>query len=710
MKITRFLPALLPALLLAVLLPADASAQAARKPRITVIGTGGTIAGQSETRTSFQNYRAGQKLIADMVGELKPQIDEVADVTTIQFGNRSSGGYDIPDYYDLTLAVQKALETADGVVVTTGTSTMDEFIYWSDLTVQSQKPVVYTGAMRPWTVVGTDAHANLFNAIVLAASGETKCMGSVIMLNDEFHAAKEVWKSDNERMDTFIGRGTGSLGTVDDLRVHTWRAPPRFQFCNDPAKWNTPFDLTRIQKSQLPRVEAIMGGQNTSGDEAVRAFADAGVKGIISATQSVSQEARRYAQDKGVVFVNTQRFRTADDNMMPQKARLLLMLSLAFSTTPEQAMQKYEQIANLEWGEQRPYVNPGGRVMPTATVSTYTKPKVHVIGTGGTIAGHAVDRSGIQSYRACTYPIDVMVDFLRPHINEIADVTTSQFGNRGSGGYSIQEYYDLTLAIQKAAETADAVVVTTGTGTQDEFVYWSEVTVRTQKPVVFTGAMRPWDGIGTDAHANLLNAIVLAASLETKCFGTVNILNDEVHAAREVWKSDNARMDTFIDRQVGNLGYVDERNTRTWRAPPRVQFCNDPAKWMWPIDVAQMDRANLPRVEMLMGYQGAKLDEAIRAYADAGVKGIVLAGGGGSGEARQYAESKGVVFVSTQRFRSGAENFMPQKARLLLLAALATSKTKEEALAKYNQIKSLEFGEQKPAPTRATNQAQGAGF
>jgi L-asparaginase/Glu-tRNA(Gln) amidotransferase subunit D len=117
-----------------------------------------------------------------------------------------------------------------------------------------------------------------------------------------------------------------------------------------------------------------------------------------------------------------------------------------------------------------------------------------------------------------------------------------------------------------------------------------------------------------------------------------------------------------------------------------------------------MDRANLPKVEMLMGYQGAKLDEAIKAYADAGIKGIVLAGGGGSQDAVRYAESKGVVFVRTQRFRSGAENFMPQKARLLLIAALATSKTKEEALAKYEQIKSLEFGGQ--AGTPATNQSQ----
>jgi L-asparaginase len=347
-------------------------------------------------------------------------------------------------------------------------------------------------------------------------------------------------------------------------------------------------------------------------------------------------------------------------------------------------------------------------LMAPVAVSAQAKPKVAVIGTGGTISGHAADRSALQSYRAGSYTIDVMVDFLRPSLNEIADVTTTQFGNRGSGGYSIAEYFDLTAAIEKAAQTADAVVVTTGTGTQDEFVYWSEVSVHSQKPVVFVGAMRPWDVVGTDAHANLLNAIVLAASGETQCMGTVNMLNDEIHAAREVWKSDNERMDTFIDRQVGQLGFVDERNVRMWRSTPRTQLCADPAAWMWPIDVTKWaDPKKPPRVEMLMGYQGARLDEAIRAYADAGVNGIVLAGGGGTPDAVKYAEGKGVIFVRTERFRSGPENFMPQKARLLLIGSIATGGSKEEILARYKYVKELEFNDRKtfPKPTGTTTAA-----
>ena len=233
-----------PALAFALALFGPAAAGAQSLPRVTVIGTGGTISGASETRTSFQDYDAGKVLIADMVDELRPQIDEVAEVSTIQFGNRGSGGYTIEEYYDLTLAIEKAAETADAVVVTTGTGTQDEFVYWSEITVRTQKPVVFVGAMRPWTVIGSDAQANLFNAIVLAASGETRCFGSVNMLNDEFHAAKEVWKSDSSRMDTFVDRSVGVLGYIDGLDVRTFRAPPRIQRCDDPEAWVWPIDIT----------------------------------------------------------------------------------------------------------------------------------------------------------------------------------------------------------------------------------------------------------------------------------------------------------------------------------------------------------------------------------------------------------------------------------------------------------------------------------
>ena len=348
-RTTRHATATLGLVILTGLLPWDAAGQQTL-PQVTVVATGGTIAGQSETRTSFQSYEAGQLLISDMVAALRPEIDEVAEVTSVQFGNRGSGGYDIADYYELTLEVERALDTADAVVVTSGTTTMDEMVYWLDLTIQSRKPVVITGAMRPWTVIGSDAQANLFNAIVLAASGETRCFGTVLMMNDEFHAAKEVWKGNGMRLDTFVSRQMGILGYIDELEVRTYRAPPRIQHCDAPARWRTPFDLSRIAKGDLPRTEVLIGYQGAGLAEPIAAWAEAGVDGIVLAGARIPPDVRAAAEAKGVVFQRTQRFRTGGDNLYPQKARLLLLLALAFTDQSEQVTAWFERYGAIEFG------------------------------------------------------------------------------------------------------------------------------------------------------------------------------------------------------------------------------------------------------------------------------------------------------------------------------------------------------------------------
>jgi len=326
------------------------AAEPQRKPKIVVIGTGGTISGVSDTRVSFQTYRSGQLKISDMVAHLQPEIGKVADVSTVQFGNKGSGGYTIKEFYDLTKEVDDELKHADGVVVTTGTDTMEEFAYWLDLTVRSRKPVVLTGSMRPWTVVGTDAPANLYNAITLAASGRTECNGTVIMLNDEIQAARDVTKTNALRMDTFKSREVGVLGYVDETRIRMLRSTPRAEHCDDPRKWATPFDLSKVDRDRLPRVEIVYGYQEAGG-EAITAFADAGVRGIVTAgtgsggISSAQSAARTAAIAKGVTFVSTTRTGSGasyggstgvipGEDLLPQKARILLLLSLARTSDP----------------------------------------------------------------------------------------------------------------------------------------------------------------------------------------------------------------------------------------------------------------------------------------------------------------------------------------------------------------------------------------
>ncbi|MEU1785595.1 asparaginase [Streptomyces sparsogenes] len=312
-------------------------------PKVAVIGTGGTIAGVSRTRVSFQDYESGKLPVSRLVNDLKPEVDAIADVSTQQFGNKDSNNYSIAEYRRLTAAVDRALKTEDAVVVTTGTDTMEEFAYWLDLTVRSDKPVVLTGAMRPWTVVGSDAPANLYNAIHLAASGKTTCYGTVVMLNDQVQAAREVRKTDALRTDTFNSGASGELGVVDQDHIRLNRAPARVQQCGKKS-WETPFDLAKTGRT-LPRVEIAYSYQGAGG-EAVKAFADAGADGIVTAGTGAGgvspqmSEARADAVKNGVLFASASRTGSGavyDDHtdgvigaqdLTPQKARLLLLLSL----------------------------------------------------------------------------------------------------------------------------------------------------------------------------------------------------------------------------------------------------------------------------------------------------------------------------------------------------------------------------------------------
>lgn len=331
----------------------------------------------------------------------------------------------------------------------------------------------------------------------------------------------------------------------------------------------------------------------------------------------------------------------------------------------------------------------------SATKST-EKPKVVVVGTGGTISGQAEGRDTFTDYRAGTYEMEAMLDTLRPEVDAVADVSAVQFGNSGSSGYTMEQFHELTGVVEDQLETADAVVVTTGTDTQEEFAYWLDQTVQSRKPVITTGSMRPWGAgegpdsdqvFGTDAPANLFNAIKLGASQQTYCFGTTLMLNDEIYAARSVTKTNSYRTDTFDDPAYGPLGWIDGDNITLGRAPARVMSC-DSDDWFTPFDLSKVDGSSLPRVEILTSYQQAGA-ESITAFANAGVKGIVTAGTGAGGisaemsAARKKAyDEQNVWFVSTTRTGTGSVygdnegviaggDLTAVKARILLLLSRA---------------------------------------
>jgi L-asparaginase len=374
--------------------PPAAAEESSRVPKVTVVATGGTIAGTARDGNPFgyQSYRAGQILMEQLVAESFALHEEwaesqgvppVADVDVVQSGNSGSGGVTFDRLLTLSRQVDEALQTSDGVVVTSGTDTMEEIGRFLDLTVRSPKPVVITGAMRPWDVVGTDGPANLYNAIVTAASGKTAWFGTVLMLNDEIHAVSDVTKGNTLRMDTFDTPQLGMLGYVDRDRVRIYRATPRAMRVLDgmtgnaismPAAldaWQTPFDLSEIDSADdLARVELLYSyhqGAEGLGD-AVNAWVEAGVDGIVTAGTGAGGfpgSARNPAVEAGVVFVSSSRTGSGSvysgstsgdipegqgtvipgDNMRPQAARILLMLALTYFDDVEDVRD-----AVIEWG------------------------------------------------------------------------------------------------------------------------------------------------------------------------------------------------------------------------------------------------------------------------------------------------------------------------------------------------------------------------
>jgi L-asparaginase len=331
----------------------------------------------------------------------------------------------------------------------------------------------------------------------------------------------------------------------------------------------------------------------------------------------------------------------------------------------------------------------------SAASAQTAKPKIHLLGTGGTISGSAPERTALSGYKAGSFTLAQMLADV-PEVNEVAEITHEQFRNVGSGNIGAADILALAQRIQKlATEQPDIAgfVVTHGTGTLEQTAYFLHLTVRTDKPIVVVGAMRPWSAISTDAHLNLINAVRVAAHPESRGKGALVVLNDEINGAREATKTDTYRVETFNSREYGFLGYADPDRVVFYRVPERRHTF----KSEFVID----DVKELPQVDIVYGYQDASAAPVAALIAD-GAKGLVSASGSPAlSAALKKAASEGIAVVSSDSKGQGrvlnsparlaeglvsGDNLRPQKARILLQLALACGKTSPEELQRiFNQ-------------------------
>jgi L-asparaginase len=319
-------------------------------------------------------------------------------------------------------------------------------------------------------------------------------------------------------------------------------------------------------------------------------------------------------------------------------------------------------------------------------------PRVALIVTGGTIDSVGVDRLDLAWYIEAGKRLQEgeLLERL-PELSQVAAVEEVPFRRIPSQAITFGDWIDLVRVIHDTFQNdrADGVVITHGTNTLEETAYFLHLTLKTDRPVVVVGSMRPSSGLSADGYLNVLNAVRVAGDAGSRGMGVLVVLNDTIHSARDVTKTATYRVETFQGRDLGPLGYSD--------ADGRVLYYHRPVRPHTTETVFDVEElaafGELPRVDIVVSYVGAD-GSAIDAAVAAGARAIISAGTGagrptpGEDEALQRARDKGVLICQSTRVGSGrtvqspkarergdigADNLVPWKARVLLTLGLTNT-------------------------------------
>jgi L-asparaginase len=311
-------------------------------------------------------------------------------------------------------------------------------------------------------------------------------------------------------------------------------------------------------------------------------------------------------------------------------------------------------------------------------------PGVVILATGGTIAG-VQPREGDAGYTAGTLSVDSLIT-AAPGLDRVARITGEQIASIGS--QDLNDAVWLALAARASellsSPDVDGIVVTHGTDTLEETGYFLNLVIRSEKPVVLVGSMRPATSTSADGPLNLYNAVAVAADARARGLGVLVVSNDDLFAARDVQKTNTTDVQTFTAPNRGQLGEV--YYGKPW------YFDRPTTRHTVSSEFSLDNVSGLPRVDIVYAHQG--MDAAmVRAAMAAGAKGIVLAGVGDGNASREMIDAladaarKGIVVVRSTRVGSGivrrnieinddelgfvaALELNPQKARVLLRLAL----------------------------------------
>lgn len=311
-------------------------------------------------------------------------------------------------------------------------------------------------------------------------------------------------------------------------------------------------------------------------------------------------------------------------------------------------------------------------------------PNVVILATGGTIAGAGASAANSATYAAAKVPVDKLIAGL-PEISKVANVRGEQVFQIASESFTNDNLMVLAKRVSALSKQADVdgIVITHGTDTLEETAYFLNLVVRTSKPIVVVGSMRPGTALSADGALNLYDAVNVAASKDASGKGVLVTMNDEIQSGRDVSKVVNIKTEAFKS-QWGPLGMIVEGKNYWFRAPVKRHTTQSE----FNID----EITALPAVDIVYGY-GNVPATAIDAFGKSGAKALVLAGtGNGSVADRivpvlQKLRSDGVQIIRSSRVSDGfvirnaeqpddkydwvvAHDLKPQKARILAMVAL----------------------------------------
>lgn len=324
-----------------------------------------------------------------------------------------------------------------------------------------------------------------------------------------------------------------------------------------------------------------------------------------------------------------------------------------------------------------------------------TLPNIVLIATGGTIAGQASHPEHLSAYKSGQRSAHQLLDAV-PHIKQLAQVEVENFSRIDSKDATPIFWQDLGRFVQKILNRhyVCGVAITHGTDTLEETAYYLNLTLKTSKPVVLTAAMRAANALSADGPINLFHSIKLAAHAPAGGLGALVCINQQIHSAREVSKTNTMHLDSFSSPNSGPLGCITDHQVQLFQAPLKKHTVNS----RFTVDTP------LEKVDILYGYAGICL-ELVR-FISQRVKGLVWAGPGNgalSADLEEFLKTcKDLSFVRSSRTGSGmvqndsedfdlsnrwitANTLNPQKARVLLALCLGEKLNQPDLQAYFDE-------------------------